>query len=48
MIYPDVRMTKEQERKKVRRDWLKAVGYSMLGAAMIAAAVVLTGRLGLR
>jgi len=40
-------MTGEEKRKKVRRDWLKAVGYAALGAAVIAAAVLLTGQLGL-
>ena len=47
MIYRGVKMTGEEERKKGRRDWLKAVGFSVLGAAVIAAAVLLTGQLGL-
>ncbi len=47
MIYRGVKMTGEEERKKGRRDWLKAVGFAALGAAMIAAAVLLTGQLGL-
>ena len=48
MIYRGVKMTGEEERKKGRRDWLKAVGFSVLGAAVIAAAIMLTGRLGIR
>ena len=47
MIYRGVKMTGEAERKKERHDWLKAVGFSVLGAAVIAAAVLLTGQLGL-
>lgn len=47
MIYRGVKMTGEAERKKERHDWLKAVGFAALGAAVIAAAVLLTGQLGL-
>ena len=47
MIYRGVKMTGEAERKKGRHDWLKAVGFSVLGATVIAAVVVLTGQLGL-
>ena len=47
MIYRGVKMTGEAERKREKRDWLKAVGFAALGAAVIAAAVLLTGQLGL-
>ena len=47
MIYRGVKMTGEAERKKERHDWLKAVGFAALGAVVIAAAVLLTGQLGL-
>ena len=47
MIYRGVKMTGEEERKKGRHDWLKAVGFLVLGAAVIAAAILLTGQLGL-
>lgn len=47
MIYRGVKMTGEAERKKEKRDWFKAVGFSVLGAAVIAAVVLLTGQLGL-
>ena len=47
MIYRGVKMTGEEERKKERRDWLKALGFSVLGAVVIAALVLLTGQLGL-
>ena len=48
MIYRGVKMTGEEKRKNEKRDWLKAVGFSVLGAAVIAAAIMLTGRLGIR
>ena len=47
MIYRGVKMTGEAERKKERNDWLKAVGFAALGAAVVAAVVLLTGQLGL-
>ena len=47
MIYRGVKMTEEEQRKKSRRDWLKAVWYAVLGAAVVAAAILLTGQLGL-
>ena len=47
MIYRGVKMTWEEERKKGRRDWLKAIGYAVLVVAVVATAVVLTGQLGL-
>ena len=47
MIYRGVKMTREAERKKERHDWFKAVGFAALGAAVVAAAVLLTGQLGL-
>lgn len=48
MIYRGVKMTEEEQRKKSRRDWLKAAGIVAGVAVVIAAAIVLTGRLGIR
>ena len=47
MIYRGVKMEPEEKRKG-RRDLLKAVGICLGTAAVIAAAVVLSGRLGIR
>ena len=47
MIYRGVKMTEEEQRKKSRRDWLKAVGIVMGVAAVVAAVVILTGKLGI-
>ena len=47
MIYRGVKITWEEEKKKVWRNWLKAVGYAALGVAVVAAVVLLTGQLGL-
>ena len=47
MIYRGVKMTGKAERKKEKRDWLRAVGFAALGAAVIAAVMLLTGQLGL-
>lgn len=48
MIYRDVKMTGEEEKKKVWRNWLKAAGYLVLVAAVIAAVVFGTEQLGIR
>ena len=48
MIYRGVKMTGKEGRKKDKRDWLKAVVFSLLGAALIAAMILLSGRLGIR
>lgn len=47
MIYRGVKMTEEEQRKKSRRDWLKAVGIVMGVAAVVATVVILTGKLGI-
>ena len=47
MIYRGVKMTGEAERKKGRRDWLKAVGYAALAVAVVAAVVIGTQQLGI-
>ena len=47
MIYRGVKMTGKAERKKEKRDWLRAVWYFVLGAALIAAVVIGTEQLGL-
>ena len=47
MIYRGVKMTGKAERKKEKRDCLRAVGYFVLGAALIAAVVIGTEQLGL-
>ena len=47
MIYRGVKMTEEEQRKKSRRDWLKAAGIVAGVAVVIAAAVMLIGRLGI-
>ncbi len=48
MIYRGVRMTGEEIRKKGRRDIGKAIVIGFGVVALIAAVVVLSGRLGLR
>ncbi len=47
MICRGVKMTEEELRKKSRRDWLKAAGIVIGVAAVVAAAVMLIGRLGI-
>ena len=47
MIYRGVKMTGEEERKKGRHDWLKAIGYAVLAAAVVAAVVIGTQQLGI-
>ena len=47
MIYRGVKMTWDEDRKQGWRDWLKAAGYLVLVAALIAAVVFGTEQLGI-
>ena len=47
MIYRGVKITWEEGKKKEWRNWLKAVGYFVLVAALIAAVVIGTEQLGI-
>ncbi len=48
MIYRGVKITWEEEKKKEWRNWLKAAGYLVLVAALIAAVVFGTEQLGIQ
>ena len=48
MICGGVKMTGEEVRRNVWRDWLKAVGYTALVVVLVAAVVVGSQQLGIR
>ena len=48
MIYRGVKMGADEEKKRGRRDWLKAVGITVLVVAAAAAFVLGTQQLGIR